>query len=51
MYTTGRKFYKDSLEKFTYFLVENFYDHFQFLKVNLPLQVTTGESKTFKRII
>ena len=28
MYITGRKLYKDSLEKLTYFLVKNFYYHF-----------------------
>ena len=31
MYTTDRKFYKDSLWKLTYFVVENFYNHFLFL--------------------
>ena len=43
MYTAGRKFYKDSLEKSTYFLAENFYDYFYFLDFNLPLQVIIGE--------
>ena len=42
MYTAGRKFYKDSLEKSTYFLAENFYDYFYFLDFNLPLQVIIG---------
>ena len=40
MYTTDRKFYKDSLGKLTYFVVENFYNHFLFLFFNLQLQVT-----------
>ena len=31
MYTTDRKFYKDSLGKLTYFVFENFYNHFLFL--------------------
>ena len=39
MYTTDRKFYKDSLGKLTYFVVENFYNHFLFLFFNLQLQV------------
>ena len=38
MYTTDRKFYKDSLGKLTYFVVENFYNHFLFLFFNLQLQ-------------
>ena len=41
MYTTDRKFYKDSLGKLTYFVVENFYNHFLFLFFNLQLQVIT----------
>ena len=39
MCTTGRKFYKDSLEKLTYFVSENFYGHFSFVDFRLPLQV------------
>ena len=39
MYTTDRKFYKDSLGKLTYVAVENFYNHFWFLFFNLQLKV------------
>ena len=39
MFTTDRKFYKESVGKLTYFVVENFYNHFLFLFFNLQLQV------------
>ena len=48
MYTAGRKFYKDSLEKSTYFLAENFYDYFYFLDFNVPLQVIIGGGGLWK---
>ena len=34
MYTTCRKFYKDPLGKLTYFVAENFYNHFCFYSLN-----------------
>ena len=51
MYNTDRTFYKDSLGKFTYFVVKELYNHFLFLFFNVQLQVIMEKFGECKNLV